>query len=532
MHVTLDFTIILERTFWEIRRAFYSFRRGPALAVLLMQIPVLAFVASKGAGSFYLDMTGIMVFILLVSWILCSAVHGNRKILIYMLMLLTVGTMLQCIFIKEAMLKYLDGLKNSSGVTEISGATGTSGLSGFSGVFPLQLEYLLGLAASVIVSAVYYKWDKISTMKMCRILFLISMGISLFTILFSRAVGGAKNWIRIGGLSVQITEINKLIYIFLAAGLLGSAESPSGRRIHAFCFVTGLEAVMLILQGEYGTLLLLTFVFFAYLFLFVPEIKVFIKTAAVFGCGMMAAIYGGYQLNKLADGHKRLADNLFIRHFLKAYSKIASRFIYWAHPDQDPLGLGYQLLKAKESIVLGGWFGTASVTELPVKTSDLVYPALIQRCGMIFALLVFMIFIMMWLEGMRLTVRKTDRYHQAVACGIVTMLFMQTLIIIAGSTGLCPLTGITLPFISSGGSSLLISFIMIGLLITISGNVRWKGCSHEETEDFFKESVNIAKHFAGLCHLDHFVPGSYLRTAAGRLKRGRSGEGKSDADHV
>lgn len=61
------------------------------------------------------------------------------------------------------------------------------------------------------------------------------------------------------------------------------------------------------------------------------------------------------------------------------------------------LGLGYQLLKAKESIVLGGWFGTSSVTELPVKTSDLVYPALIQRC-MIFALLVFIVFIMMWLE--------------------------------------------------------------------------------------------------------------------------------------
>lgn len=92
-------------------------------------------------------------------------------------------------------------------------------------------------------------------------------------------------------------------------------------------------------------------------------------------------------------------------------------------------------LKAKESIVLGGWFGTSSVTELPVKTSDLVYPALIQRCGMIFALLVFIVFIMMWLEGVRLFVRKQDRYHRAVGAGFVFMLFDQTLIIIAGSTG-------------------------------------------------------------------------------------------------
>ena len=75
------------------------------------------------------------------------------------------------------------------------------------------------------------------------------------------------------------------------------------------------------------------------------------------------------------------------------------------------------------------------MTELPVKTSDLVYPALIQRCGMIFALLVFIVFIMMWLEGVRLFVRKQDRYHRAVGAGFVFMLFDQTLIIIAGSTG-------------------------------------------------------------------------------------------------
>jgi len=215
---------------------------------------------------------------------------------------------------------------------------------------------------------------------------------------------------------------------------------------------------------------------------------------------------------------------------LRAYSKIASRFIFWLHPEKDPLGLGYQLLKAKESIVLGGWFGTSSVTELPVKTSDLVYPALIQRCGMIFALLVFFIFILMWMEGMRVLVRKADRYHQAVASGIVIMLFVQTIIIIAGSTGLCPLTGITLPFISSGGSSLLVSFMMVGLLLTISGNIGWKGMQNEETEDFFKKSAVAAKYIADLCHFDHAVFGAYIRSAAGHIRKGRRTEDKSKAE--
>ena len=78
--------------------------------------------------------------------------------------------------------------------------------------------------------------------------------------------------------------------------------------------------------------------------------------------------------------------------------------------------------------------------------------------------------------------RKEDRCHKVIAAGASYMLFYQTLIIIGGSTGLCPLTGITLPFISSGGSSLFVSFVLTVMLITTSGNIRWKGADyvHEE----------------------------------------------------
>ena len=77
--------------------------------------------------------------------------------------------------------------------------------------------------------------------------------------------------------------------------------------------------------------------------------------------------------------------------------------------------------------------------------------------------------------------RKKDKYHRAVCAGIVFMMFYQALIIVAGSCGMCPLTGITLPFISSGGSSLLVSAVMTGIVITISGNLEWEGeMKHEE----------------------------------------------------
>ena len=251
----------------------------------------------------------------------------------------------------------------------------------------------------------------------------------------------------------------------------------------------------------------------------------------LYGAGEDYVIVTGIQLGRLQDAGSFLGTNLLSSFFLSNFDKIANRFIYWLDPEKDALGLGYQLLKARESILLGGWFGTSSVTDLPVKTSDLVYPALIQRCGMVFAILVFFIFILMWLEGIRLFIRKADRYHQAVGAGFVFMLFDQTLIIIAGSTGLCPLTGITLPFISSGGSSLFVTFVMVGVMIAISSNVKWKGMTDDE-EEFFKENAVIAKCHAYLRHLNDHIPHPDLRAAAGRLRGGRPTEAGSKGKHV
>ena len=514
MEKTVSRKISYERVIWEIKRALYSFRRSPAPALMLLQLPVLAFVYSKGSGPIYMDMLGILAFITFLSWFFVSVIHGNRQILIYTLILLSVGTMLQCIFIKEAILKNPDTYSEKALTTS------------------LQLQYAAGFAAAIAASFIYYKWSGIASMNMCRILFLISSGISLLTLALGAGVGGVRNWIRIGGLSIQTTELTKLMYIFLAAGLLGTVDLPSGKRLRAFYLVSIVQSAFLALQGEFGTLLLIILVFFAFLFLFVPDTSLFIKTVAAFAGCILCGGFALWQLEHLAKTHARLAGNRLIMAGLSAYSKLANRFIYWKHPEKDPLGLGYQLLKARESIMLGGWFGTASVTDLPVKTSDLVYPALIQRCGMIFALLVFFIFVLLWLEGMRLFVRKSDRFHQMVAAGIVIMLFVQTIIIIAGSTGLCPLTGITLPFISKGGSSLLISFVMTGILITISGNVSWKGTSHEETEEFFKESPVFTKLRSDFGHFGHAVADPYLRFVSRCFKRSRPGKGEGETKDV
>ncbi len=463
-----------ERISRECQRAACAGLKSPVLAVIPLELAAMLFVSAKGAGQIYLDLLPLLILITILSDFFVCLVRGSQKMVMLSLILLTVGTMLQSIFRQEQILKKGDAASAGS-------AAGN-----------LQLQYVTALACALLIGAVYWNIRECSSLKAAEILLIVSVALSLFTLVFARGVGNVKNWIHLGGLSFQTTEVVKFLYLFICAALLGTVEHPSRRRITAFFFVSLTEMGFLVLQSEFGTLLLIIMVFLTFLFLFVPDLRIFGITAVSMGI-LSAGIAGlGIFVSKWAAAGKTLGTNPLAQKFLASFQKISNRFIYWKHPEKDPLGLGYQLLKARESILLGGWFGTSSVTDLPVKTSDLVFPALIQRCGMIFAFLVFFLFILLWLEGMKVCVKKKDKYHRMMAVGLLFMFFDQTVIIIAGSTGLCPLTGITLPFISSGGSSLVISFMLMSVLICISGNISWKGIRSEEDE-FFAESTDRAK---------------------------------------
>ncbi len=512
-HEKADSNVSKERIRWEFQRAFYSFRRSIALAVIPLQLAALIFVTSKGAGSIYLNMLPILLLITVCSSFFVALIRGNQKILLLSLILLTIGTMLQSIFKQEAILKNPEYFQTHSPVAG------------------LQLQYILGLAAAVMVGFIYWNIRECSSIKTAEILFLISMALSLVTLVFAKSVGNVKNWISIGGISLQTTEIVKFLYVFIAAALLGTWEKPDRKRIAGFFLVSFAIMGCLVLQSEFGTLLLILMVFFTVLFMFLPDIRIFLLSFFSFVClgGLATAV--GLWLSKLSAAGSSIAQNAIARKYLSNFMKIANRFIYWKNPELDSLGKGYQLIMARKSILLGGWFGTSSVTDLPVKTSDLVFPALIQRCGMIFALLVFLVFICLWLEGMRLAVKKQDKYHRMMAIGLVSLFIDQTIIIIAGSTGLCPLTGITLPFISSGGSSLIVSFMLISVLICISGNVSWKGINSEKVE-FFKKGTDCARSVLAFGHRNVRILVQNIRSGAGNLPGGGPGKGGGQAGTV
>lgn len=486
-------------------------RTGILFYIVILQLASLFFVMGKGAGQIYLDMFLILLLITLGTYFLARVQGGNLKIVIYTIVLLTIGTMLQTIFLQEAVIKNPAAYEISNPVTG------------------LQIQYLMAFAAAVAAGIFYKKGKILANPKVIKGMYTASMLLYVVTLILAKAVGNAKNWIVIGGFSIQTSEVNKLLYILLMSGVLGGVEKPSKKRIGFAFMVTLSHLFFLVLQSEFGTILLILTVFPVYLLLFVPDLKVVLCTVLGYiGAGGMIAGIGNF-ISSMAAKYAEFGGLSIVQFFLRNYDKITNRVIYWLNPEKDPMGLGYQMLQARDAIVLGGWLGTNNVTELPVKTSDMVFPALIERCGIILAILVLIIIIILWLEGIRVFIRIKDKYHRAVCAGIVFMLFYQALIIVGGSCGMFPLTGITLPFISSGGSSLLVSAVMIAIVITISGKMEWEGeMDHEEMELGLKlpsKDTNYTEYLASLGHRYGDVLNQNLSRLAGRFKRSGQGEG-------
>lgn len=499
----------ISRQFQKGKEMFLFFHKTAAFYMILLEVAMLLIVYPKKSMTPYLDMLLLLIGMTVLSYFFIKKGGGNVKILNYTIVLVTVGVMLQSIFKQEIFLKNAQNIEGRVSMTS------------------LQIQYLLAFALA-LASVLFYtsKWGAILAKDVTiRILFLLSLLFYTITLVLAKAVGGGvKNWIMIGGFSLQLSEVNKLLYIFVVAGILCTVKTPSKKRIASVFVVTIAHLLFLMAQGEFGTLVLILLLFFVFLFLFVPDLRIFFLT--FFGTiglgGMFTAL--GMTFQKMQQTGNALANLGLVRIYLRNFEKIQNRFLYFLNPSSDAGGSGYQLLKGRDAIMLGGWLGSDSITDLPVKTSDMVYPALIERCGILIAILVFVIFVLLWLEGLKVFITRKDKFHQAICVGIVSVLFYQTLIIIGGSCGMCPLTGITLPFISSGGSSLVVCFVMMALVMGISGNVAWKGERNEEEArkdfEFIKKDSNFAKRFSRLCHSYDISTRRNVGRIAGNLRGG------------
>lgn len=306
--------------------------------------------------------------------------------------------------------------------------------------------FAVAVACYFLVYFLYKKfkhWDKLFF-----VYFFGAVLLFLATLLFGTTVNGAKNWIYIGSQGFQPSELIKLMFVFSLACLF-SPDAPfkSNLRRNIFImFVVYTHLGFLVLQREWGIAVLFFLIYIAMLFVYGNNTKI-----ALLNFGL-AALGGSL-------GYKVLYH-------------IQTRVAMWLDPFSDPTGRGYQIVQSLIAISAGGFagigFGHGSPEFIPEVQSDFIFSVICEELGILGGVGIVMLFFIFVYRGFKITLSVKNSFHKMIALGISVMFSFQTFIIIGGVIKLIPLTGITLPFISYGGSSLITCFMALGVLQAIS----------------------------------------------------------------
>jgi cell division protein FtsW (lipid II flippase)/cell division protein FtsI/penicillin-binding protein 2 len=272
---------------------------------------------------------------------------------------------------------------------------------------------------------------------------------------------GSRLWLSIGGFSFQPGEIAKIfIVLFLAAYLADNRELlstmrtsriglryPNFRALLPLLFMWVIALLVVIFERDLGSALLLFGIFLAMIYVATGRLSYVI-------IGLALAAIGAVGLYSIFD-------------------HVQTRVSIWLNPWSDPQGGGYQLVQSLYSIADGGLFGTGIGRGMPTLItfveSDFIFSAIAEEMGLLGASAVIFLYIIYGIRGFLVAARAKSDMAAFTAAGLTSTICLQAFVIIGGVTDFIPLTGVTLPFMSQGGSSLLGCFINVGLLIS-AGN--------------------------------------------------------------
>ena len=285
-----------------------------------------------------------------------------------------------------------------------------------------------------------------------------SFALFVLLVFFGQEVNGAKLWIKLGPVQYEPIELIKLfIVFFLAAYLAETADVIAAARpwsvranlkyLGPLFLGWGASMAILVLQRDLGMATLLLATFAALLYVSTRRIDIVLGGVAIFALVAFWAMHH--------------------------YPYVQTRIAVWRNPFSDPLGAGYQSSQAYYGIAAGGLFGTGfqlgHPTFIPDVATDYVYAALSEEFGLIGALIVLATFLALVRRIFFVAVEQPDLYSKLLAAGMAATLGFQIFIIVGGVIGVFPLTGITLPFVSYGGSSLVANFLLVALVWAMSG---------------------------------------------------------------
>jgi rod shape determining protein RodA len=309
----------------------------------------------------------------------------------------------------------------------------------------------LGLAAAVVVTD--HRWVRILT----PLVYAGSVVGLLLVLVMGSTINGSQSWLIVGGLSLQPAEFAKLAVVVGMALLAAERVEGSRRRqvgtveVVLMLAIAGLPALLILLQPDLGTMLVLS--------------------ATVFGVLAVSGAPRRWLVGMVLTGvvGATLVVSLGV---LKAYQ--VNRFMAFTNPDLDPRGAGYNTTQARIAIGNGGLFGQGlfhgSQTRsgfVPEQHTDFVFTVAGEELGLVGAgLLVALFAVLLW-RALLIATRAEDLFGRLAAAGIACWFGFQTFQNIGMCLGIMPVTGVPLPLVSYGGSSMFASLIGVGLLLNI-----------------------------------------------------------------
>lgn len=290
----------------------------------------------------------------------------------------------------------------------------------------------------------------------------IGLGLLLLPLLpgIGKTINGSRIWVGFAGMSFQPGEIAKVVLaIFFAAYLadqrelittsvwkVGPLRLPDPKYLGPVIIAWAVTLIVMVYQKDLGSSLL-----FFTLFVVMIWVATGRTSFLVIGGGLFAA---GSWFAWRSFGH------------------VQDRVSIWLDPWKDPSGTGYQLIQGLFAMAFGGVSGTGlglgGDVRIPASENDFIFAVIAEELGLLGGALVIMAFLLMVGSGLRIASRADHAFDKLLATGLTLLLGLQAFIIIAGVTRLLPLTGVTLPFVSYGGSSLVVNYVLLALLLRVS----------------------------------------------------------------
>jgi rod shape determining protein RodA len=342
----------------------------------------------------------------------------------------------------------------STGVTTVYSATFAQSQHQMSPLVWRQALWASG-GALLMFALLFVDYRKLE--RFAYVIYVAVLGLLVLVPLAGFLSGGSRRWIHLGFFALQPSELAKLALIIVLARFFhrDSARDSYGiKEMVVPAILCAIPAVLTLAQPDLGSAAVMGFIFVSIVLVAGLRGRVILTLAAI---GLIVTFVAGPRLWS----------------HLKPYQQ--KRILTFMNPESDPLGAGYHLIQSKIAVGSGMFWGKGFLNGtqnrlqfLPEQHTDFIFSVFAEEWGFVGCATLAVLYGALILRGLQIVARAKDRFGSLLAFGVVAMIFWQAFVNIAMTTGLLPVVGITLPFFSYGGSSMITLMLGIGLLLNVS----------------------------------------------------------------